>query len=70
MKYNSKIQCFYCLLMGHYASACPKKVSDVKEKEDEGCKQVQGITSAAVAFEAEEYAFGAVGVDEEENFTV
>jgi hypothetical protein len=23
MKYNLKIQCFYCLLMGHYASACP-----------------------------------------------
>jgi hypothetical protein len=70
MKYNSKIQCFYCLLMGHYASACPKKASDVKEKEEEGRKRVQGIASAAAAFEVEEYAFGAVEVDEEENFAV
>jgi hypothetical protein len=67
-RYTLGIWCFYCLLVGHYASACPKKASDVKEKEEEGCKQVQGLASAAVAFKVEEYAFGAVEVDKEENF--
>ena len=37
-KFSSKIQCFYCMLMGHYSSACPKQASNIKEKEEEGCK--------------------------------
>lgn len=38
LKFSSKIQCFYCLLMGHFASACLKKARDIKEKEEEGQK--------------------------------
>lgn len=57
-KFRSDIQCFYCLLMGHYSSVCPQKEKDIKEKEEGGRKHVQDKTSAAVAsVEEEDYAF-------------
>ena len=64
-KFCSDVQCFYCLMKGHYASACPQKEKDIKAKEEEGRKHVQIKTSAAVAdVEAvveEDYTFTAVG---------
>jgi hypothetical protein len=60
-KFSSKIQCFYCLLMGHFASDCPKKAREIKEKEDEGRKRVQHATSAVPVYD-EEYAFTSAGV--------
>jgi hypothetical protein len=62
-KFNSSVQCFYCLLVGHYASVCPQKVKDIKAREEEGRKRVQVKTSAAVAEAEEEYAFTAVGLE-------
>jgi hypothetical protein len=56
-KFRSDVQCFYCLLKGHYSSVCPQKEKDIKAKEEEGRKQVQGKTSAAVADVEEDYAF-------------
>ena len=65
-KFRSDIQCFYCLLKGHYSSVCPQKEKDIKAKEDEGRKQVQVKTSssAAVADIEEDYAFTAVSDEE------
>ena len=65
-KFRSDIQCFYCLLKGHYSSVCPQKEKDTKAKEDEGRKQVQVKTSnsAAVADIDEDYAFTAVSDEE------
>jgi hypothetical protein len=63
LKFSSSVQCFYCLLVGHYASVCPQKAKDIKAKEEEGHKQVQVKTSAAVAEVEEEYAFTAVGLE-------
>jgi len=64
-KFRSDVQCFYCLLKGHYSSVCPQKEKDIKAKEEEGRKHVQLKPSAAVADvqveEEEEYAFTAVG---------
>ena len=58
-------KCFYCLLKGHYASACPQKEKDIKAKEEEGRKHVQVKTSAAVAdVEEEDFAFMAIGDEE------
>ena len=54
-KFRSDVQCFYCLLKGHYASVCPQKEKDVKAKEEEGRKHIQ-VSSAAVA-DVEEFAF-------------
>ena len=64
--FRSNIQCFYCLLKGHYSSICPQKEKDIKAKEDEGRKQVQVKTSssAAVADIEEDYAFTAVSDEE------
>ena len=57
-KFRSDVQCFYCLLKGHYASVCPQKEKDIKAKEEEGRKHVQVKHSAAVAdVEEEEFAF-------------
>ena len=58
-KFRSDVQCFYCLLKGHYASVCPQKEKDIKAKEEEGRKHVHVKTSAAVAVvvEEEEFAF-------------
>jgi hypothetical protein len=57
-KFRSDVQCFYCLLKGHYASVCPQKEKDVKAKEEEGRKHVQVKNSATVAdIEEEDYAF-------------
>ena len=58
-KFRSDIQCFYCLLKGHYSSVCPQKERDIKAKEEEGRKHVQTKASAAVADveEEENYAF-------------
>ena len=57
-KFRSDIQCFYCLLKGHYSLVCPQKEKDIKVKEEEGRKQIQIKTSAAVAdIEEVEYAF-------------
>ena len=57
-KPRSDVQCFYCLLKGHYSSACPQKEKDIKAKEEEGRKHIQVKPSAAVAdVEEEEFAF-------------
>ena len=57
-KFRSDVQCFYCLLKGHYSSVCPQKEKDIKAKEEEGRKRIQVKTSAAVAdVEEEDYAF-------------
>ena len=58
-KFKSDVQCFYCLLKGHYSSVCPQKERDIKAKEEEGRKHVQTKASAAVADveEEENYAF-------------
>jgi hypothetical protein len=66
-KFSSNVQCFYCLLMGHYASVCPQKAKEIKEREENGRKRVQITTAAAAAIPVgeveEEYAFTAVGVE-------
>ena len=57
-KFRSDVQCFYCLLKGHYSLVCQQKEKDIKAKEDEGCKHVQVKNSAAVAdVEEEEFVF-------------
>jgi len=59
-KFRSDVQCFYCLMKGHYTSTCPQKEKDIKAKEEEGRKHVQVKNSAAVAeveFVEEDYAF-------------
>ena|SRR6202789_1554679 len=64
-KFRSDVQCFYCLLKGHYSSVCPQKEKDIKAKEEEGRKHVHVKTSAAVAdVEEEDYAFTVVGDEE------
>lgn len=57
-KFRSDVQCFYCLLKGHYSSVCPQKEKDIKAKEEEGRKHVQVKNSAVVAdIEGEDFAF-------------
>jgi hypothetical protein len=57
-KIRSDVQCFYCLLKGHYASVCPQKEKDIKAKEEEGRKSVQGASAGVAEVEEEEnYGF-------------
>ena len=56
-KFRSDVQCFYCLLKGHYSSACPQKEKDIKAKEEEGRKQVLVKNSAAAVADVEEEEF-------------
>ena len=58
-KFRSDVQCFYCLLKGHYSSACPQKEKDIKAKEEEGRKQVLVKNSAATVADVadEDFAF-------------
>jgi hypothetical protein len=57
LKFCSDVQCFYCLLKGHYSLVCPQKEKDNKAKEEEGRKRIQVTTSAAFADVEEEFAF-------------
>lgn len=54
------IQCFYCLEKGHFASVCPQKAKDVKEREDKGRRQVTSnahfASTAADESDEENYA--------------
>jgi len=49
-KSSRNIQCFYCMEMGHFSSACPTKAKDIKEREDKGRRQItKGAYIAAAA---------------------
>lgn len=37
---SHNVQCYYCLEMGHFSSACPMKAKEIKEREDKGCRQI------------------------------
>jgi hypothetical protein len=53
------VQCFYCLEKGHFASVCPQKTKDVKEREDKGRRQVtkDAYFAATAACESDEENF-------------
>ena len=57
-KLHSDVQCFYCLLKGHYASVCPQKEKDIKAKEEESRKSVQGASAGVAEVEEEEENYG------------
>ena len=40
-KVGTNVQCFYCLEMGHYSTACPAKLKNNKAREDAGCRKLK-----------------------------
>jgi hypothetical protein len=37
---SHNVQCYYCLEMGHFSSACPMKAKEIKEREDKGRRRI------------------------------
>jgi len=37
---HDNVQCFYCLMKGHYASECPQKTQDIQKREEEGRQKI------------------------------
>ena len=56
------VQCFYCLEIGHYSSACPAKLKDNKAREDLGRQKMKNLKESLAAWtpdsdeESEDYA--------------
>lgn len=45
-KIGNNVQCFYCLEMGHYSTACPTKLKENKAREDAGRRKLKELLAA------------------------